>query len=572
MKKRNNRWLLGPALVLAAGVWHYFDVRAGALESGDTWLTGTYLWLLAAVVLGLVGLGYGFTYGPPELGGRTETGRKASSGRKGKLKAGPWSLEYGYLCAGLFLGTLYLLVLPPLSAPDEVSHYVTAYQLSSRMLGRPSNADTGHVLSRAQDMWLQDVGDDYEYEAGEDGYLRPVAETTENAWPLGQTLTEDTYKVIRQQGLGGRRWPSAADNGDQLMVSVYPPVVTTAAAYIPQALGISIARVLNLNSICLVYLGRFLNLLFFVAMTFLSIKRLPFGKEVMMGAALLPMTIHLSASFSYDVMIMGCVFYLTAICLDLAYEKDRVRLVDVAVLALLMAAAGPCKMVYGVLMGLCLLIPVKKFGGWKRWAAAAAGVAAAWGVSMAMVNGQTIVSYAVRTEGDVPWAQEAGYSLTLLLHEPMRLARMFYQTFLWQAEQYHLSMIGAWLGNLDDVLDVPYIAVLLFTGCLLCLAAKKPGESIRFPFGARVWVWVLCGGCAGVILLSMLIAWTPLSSPVISGVQGRYFLPFLPVLLMSLKNDFIILTKNGNRSILYLMCCANGYVLTRLYAIVSMRL
>ena len=82
-----------------------------------------------------------------------------------------------------------------------------------------------------------------------------------------------------------------------------------------------------------------------------------------MGAALLPMTIHLSASFSYDVMIMGCVFYLTAICLDLAYEKDRVRLVDVAVLALLMAAAGPCKMVYGVLMGLCLLIPVKKFGG-----------------------------------------------------------------------------------------------------------------------------------------------------------------------------------------------------------------
>ena len=191
---------------------------------------------------------------------------------------------------------------------------------------------------------------------------------------------------------------------------------------------------------------------------------------------------------------------------------------------------------------------------------------------MAMVNGQTIVSYAVRTEGDVPWAQEAGYSLTLLLHEPMRLARMFYQTFLWQAEQYHLSMIGAWLGNLDDVLDVPYIAVLLFTGCLLCLAAKKPGESIRFPFGARVWVWVLCGGCAGVILLSMLIAWTPLSSPVISGVQGRYFLPFLPVLLMSLKNDFIILTKNGNRSILYLMCCANGYVALRLFSVVSMRL
>ena len=73
-------------------------------------------------------------------------------------------------------------------------------------------------------------------------------------------------------------------------------------------------------------------------------------------------------------------------------------------------------------------------------------------------------------------------------------------------------------------------------------------------------------------MLSMLIAVTPLSSPVIGGVQGRYFLPFLPVLLISLKNDFIILTKNTNRSILYLMCCINGYVLLRLYAVVSTRL
>ncbi len=557
MKKKNNPWLWGPAVVLAAGAWHYLDVRAGALESGDLWLTGGYLWLLGAVVLGLGGLGYLLC---------------AKDGRARRPGIGIPGLEYVYLRAGLFFGILYLLVLPPLSAPDEVSHYITAYQLSSRMLGKPSNAATGHVLVRAQDMWLQDVGDQYEYETGEDGYLRPVAESTENAWPLGQTLTEDTYKVIRQQGLWGRRQLSAADSGDQPVVSVYPPVVTTDVAYIPQAAGISLARALNLNSICLVYLGRFFNLLFFAAMTFLSIKRLPFGKEVMMGVALLPMTLHLSASFSYDVMILGCMFYLTAVCLDLAYEKERVRLGDVAVLALLMAAAGPCKMIYGVLMGLCLLIPVRKFGGWKRWAAAAGAVALAWGLSMAMVNGQTIVSYAARTEGDVPWAQEAGYSLTLLLHQPMQLIRMLYQTLLWQAEQYHLSMIGAWMGNLDDVLDVPYLVVVLLTGCLLCLAAKKPGESILLPFKARVWIWVLCGACAGAAMLSMLIAWTPLSSPVISGVQGRYFLPFLPMLLMSLKNDFIILTKNGNRSILYLMCCANGYVLLRLYSIVSMRL
>lgn len=561
MKKKSNRWLWGPALVLAAGVWHYLDVRAGALESGDMWLTGTYLWLLAAVIGGLAGLGY-------------------------VLAGQGWSLERVYLWAGLFLGIVYLLVLPPLSAPDEISHYISAYQLSSRMLGRPSNASTGHVLVRCQDKWLEDVGDNYRYEEGEDGYLRPVAESTENSWYLGKTLTEDTYEAIRETGFTGRRYPADADGrensrgrGDAekageepLLVSVYPPVVTTPVAYIPQALGIALARLLNMNSICLLYIGRLFNLVFFVAMTYLSMKRLPFGKEVLFGVALLPMTLHLSASFSYDVMIMGCMFYLTAMCLDLTWRREKVRSGDVAVLALLMAAAGPCKMVYGTLMGLCLLVPAKKFGDRKRWVLSAVFVALAWGLAMAAVNGQTIVTYATSTGEQMPGLEETGYSFGLLLRQPIQTVRVFYQTVLWQAQQYHLSMIGAWLGNLDQVLDVPYAVVVLFTGCLLCLAARKPGEAIEMSFRARLWIWVVCAACAGVTMLSMLIALTPLSSPVISGIQGRYFLPFLPVLLISLKNDFIILTKNTNRSILYLMCCANGYVLLRLYSVVSMRL
>ena len=40
-------------------------------------------------------------------------------------------------CA-LCLGILYLLVLAPLSAPDEVSHFISAYRLSNEMLGQPA--------------------------------------------------------------------------------------------------------------------------------------------------------------------------------------------------------------------------------------------------------------------------------------------------------------------------------------------------------------------------------------------------------------------------------------------------
>lgn len=65
-----------------------------------------------------------------------------------------------------------MLVLPPLSAPDEISHYVSAYQLSSRMLGAPSNDQYGYVLVRSRDWAAEDVYGSYRYEVGDDGYLR----------------------------------------------------------------------------------------------------------------------------------------------------------------------------------------------------------------------------------------------------------------------------------------------------------------------------------------------------------------------------------------------------------------
>ena len=52
---------------------------------------------------------------------------------------------------------------------------------------------------------------------------------------------------------------------------------------------------------------------------------------------------------------------------------------------------------------------------------------------------------------------------------------------------------------------------------------------------------------------------------------GRYFLPFLPALLLICKNDRLILTKDINRSILYFMLVLNSYVLFRTFAAVVLR-
>lgn len=543
-----NRLYLPCLFVLAVlALLHYMDARAGAVESGDLWLVSRYL-LVACVSLGMAGIAGAF------------------------LLPGRLRLETVFVPVALVFGLLYMMVLPPLSAPDEIRHYISAYQLSSQILGRPATTEDGYVLVRLEDWFAEDSCGDFESFLTEEGYHATDEDGADGAKVLGQTLTEETYRLIHEKGSTMEEPGKVNSAAEELAVSVHLPVVTTPLAYLAPSLGISLARLLGLNNLWLLYLGRLCNLLLFVGGIYGAMRRLPFGKEVLFGVAVLPMSLHLAASFSYDVMILAGISLFTAECLYLAYKAERVKPGDVLFLAVVMAVAGPCKMVYAVFMGLCLLIPVRKFGGWGKWFLSACCVLGAWALAMGIVNGQTVASYVSETENFVDWAGEEGYSLTLLLHQPLRTIRMFYNTVLWQAEVYHLTMIGSYLGNLDLVLDVPYLLVMLLTACLVGLALRKPGETLVLTGGKRLWIWFLCLACAGATLFSMLLALTPLSSQVISGVQGRYFLPFLPVFLMSVKNDRLVLTHDGTRGILYVMCCANAYVLYRIFSVVCMRL
>lgn len=539
-KDKTKRFMTGASgllvsglLVTAAlGLWHGQDVKAGVLETGDRFLFGWYGLLFAAVLAALA------------VGGWL-------------LLVKQWKLENTFFVTAMLFGLLYLFVLPPLSAPDEVSHYITAYRLSNSLLGQPATDEKGFVLIREEDVKIEDwYGELSAVQAGEADGLTVI----------GQTLTEETYREIYETGFLGEPGEGGTAVSNQW------PVNTTPLAYVPQALGISLARVLQFGSLGLLYLGRFFNLLFYVTVTWLAMRRLPFGKEVLFGVSFLPMTLHLSGSMSYDIMILAMSFFITALCMELAFVKEKVTWKDLLLLMALVFVLGPCKMVYAPILGLCLLVPVKKFGNWRKWALSAAAVLAAFGIAMVLVNSQTIVMYATETESYVGWAEEAGYSFAELLHNPGRVLQLFYNTILWQAEHYHQTMIGAYLGNLDVVLDVPYLAVVIFTVCLILLSLRKPGEELILVKGKRLWIWFLCAACVGITMFSMLLAWTPVSSAVIKGVQGRYFLPILPVFLFTIKNNFIVLTKNRDRNLLFIMMVLNSYVVLRIFSIVSIRI
>ena len=574
-KKSAGRASFSPRVLQAAGLagcvlllilWHLFDVKDGAAASGAGWLLPSY-GLLAAYGLALL-LAVGWLAFVRER----------------------LSLERFFLAVFLGTGLMFLAVLPPLSAPDEVSHYISAYQLSNRLMGKEACTEDGRVLIRAQDAFIEDVDDVMKDDGSgpqsadkgkESGKAAQAAgeepakeagraadgteEASAQARVLGQELTQETYRFIRERGLGG-----AGTGGEA--VSYQLPVRTTPLAYVPQALGITLARILGLGGLGLLYMGRLFNLAFLGSMGYLAMRRLPFGREVLFGVYMLPMTLHLAASLSYDVMIIGCSGYFGAVCLDLAFRQERVRPRDVILLALVLGIMGPCKMVYGVIAGYCLLIPVRKFGDWKKWTGSAALVLGAFALSMFLVNRGTVSMYVEATDSYMAWAGEEGYTLSWLVHNPKFVLKMCYDTLAWKGESLFTGMMGGALGNLDPVLNTPFWVILAMWAILWVLALAGPGErGPEMSMGQKAWIWFLSLACLGALMFSMLLGWTPVSATKIEGVQGRYLLPLLPMLLLTVRGRSLARAGGDGRMLLFGMTALDVYVIVRIFAVVCLR-
>ena len=120
---------------------------------------------------------------------------------------------------------------------------------------------------------------------------------------------------------------------------------------------------------------------------------------------------------------------------------------------------------------------------------------------------------------------------------------MFFKTIGHYGTLYLQSMIGAPLGWFE--IGIPSIIIDGFVILLLFSLLECQG-SHQWKKWERIWFILLISGIAFLIFLALLQDWTLRSSKYIEGVQGRYFIPLLPVFLLALKNKTVILAKKAD--------------------------
>lgn len=132
--------------------------------------------------------------------------------------------------------------------------------------------------------------------------------------------------------------------------------------YLPQALGIFIAKLLDLNVIWMLWFARFFNLFFYAAVISLAIRKTPVLKLPLLVVATIPISIYQSASVSIDCMIIGLGILAVAYFIYMCHAKEKsITVKEIAIFTVICILLGLCKLTYLAFIFLLLLVPFKNY-------------------------------------------------------------------------------------------------------------------------------------------------------------------------------------------------------------------
>lgn len=132
--------------------------------------------------------------------------------------------------------------------------------------------------------------------------------------------------------------------------------------YLPQAIGIFIAKLLDLNVIWILWLARICNLICYAAIVSFAIKKAPVLKMPLLAVACIPISIYQAASTSIDSMIFALGILSISYFLYMYKKEDNsIDIKDVAIFSIICLLLGLCKLPYLAFIFLLLFVPTNKF-------------------------------------------------------------------------------------------------------------------------------------------------------------------------------------------------------------------
>jgi uncharacterized membrane protein len=405
------------------------------------------------------------------------------------------------LACSFGLGTL--IANPPFQAPDENDHFARVFQLSEgTLIGEKRGNMSGGELPKAAIDVTNTEGIPFHYER-------------KMSFSLFKRLSHPAFV----------EWSKAPRSYSNFPHTVpYPP-----AGYLPQALAVFLGRIFRIGPLGLMYLARLAGFTVSVALCYGALRQLPLYRWTTVLFLVCPMSLYLFGSVASDgIIIAGAIYVMAQLARIDVQPGLSIRPWELAITLVLAGLLALAKPVYLPFTGILMFVVIPKLGSARsRTLFAVAGLVIC--VLPVLVWIRLATALFVPANGGL--AIDPSSQLRFVLHAPFQFLGLVGRTIhLQYVENFHW-MVGV-LGWGDTPMPRWFYPTFGY-GLIACMILESNGAT-GISWLLRV---VMTGAAAAIFILiytAQYSTWNALGSSVpIGGIEGRYFLPLLPLVTLS---------------------------------------
>lgn len=403
------------------------------------------------------------------------------------------SLHKKFLILSVPIYLMYLILIPPTYGHDEEFHWNRIFEITE-----------GGLIS--------------DVERNTSGYVLPSAVKLGVDWVPNFRYSSIIFEK-----------PLKIDYSKQEFISNNTMAVYSPVQYLPQVIGVTIGKGITNDSFTIFYIGRIFNMISCLLFLYLAIKKIPCFKKLMFLLAFIPIAIEGFTTLSGDGILIAITYYFLSYTLDIIYNKNKMSINDYIVLLILGIFIAFSKLVYIPLICLILLIPRCKFKNNKDMLFKLLSI---------IIISVAINIFWLNIANDYLELYTLGKSkdqISFILSNPFR----YFQIFLYSLENYGMDLILQAFGKYllwDEIISNQTIIPLsLIIVSSIIIFNENNNKKINNKL-SNIVLSIVVLVIIALVFTSIFIQWTAFGTDVIYGVQGRYFLPILPLILILLSN------------------------------------
>lgn len=415
--------------------------------------------------------------------------------------------ERAFLLFMIFAGIIVSLVIPLCQIPDENTHITMIYE---------------------------ELGLDADYST----YFGKFAEPMSWIFNADLKVNLDTY----------------FNNGVVLNV---PKLISCCSLaiikHLPQAIGLLLCSIFNCSLFVTSVVCESSAVIFSSVVCYFALKLMPTRKLLFASIMALPLCLQQNGSFSYDAVLMPLCFLLFAYLLNIKFVKEKFQTRDMLLILLISLCITIIKMPYVLIAAIIFLIPSQKFSfkifkwtfnheSWDKYkkiilpAFVLLCILAGLGV-LSMFKGNGFINLFI-------------VSIINFVHSLKLIARfiIFDLCRIWSSYIWDFC----WLNISPSVYFLLFIIASLFV--FNFIQRKNKNKSI-FKFREHLFILIIFAAIFYVVTISLVehtlylrdifinnlsleeLSQNFLSVDRILGLQGRYYIPIVPLLCYSFRSN-----------------------------------